>query len=175
MRTVHITTAWILICDSFVKAELTYSSLSPLRLHSNGTQCTDDDRALWQSSSSNNRQFFSNIETCGSRAAGAVDITANVSSCMSQIYPDLSASCAQCFGSDVDCGATNCRVPCQSNQNSDECQTCLEPCSSALASCTGTTNLPVRGSGSASGASNPLVTSSIVSSLMMYGIYLSVN
>ena len=137
---------------SIFNAEKIYSSITPLRLQSNGTQCSDSDRQLWQSSTSNNRQFFNNIDTCGSAAAGSTDITGDVSSCMTQIYPNLSSDCSQCFGSSVDCGATNCRVPCQADPNSSECQVCLEPCTSGLATCTGTTNLPQSASGSASGA-----------------------
>lgn len=143
-------------------AERVYSSITPLRLQSNGTQCSDSDRQLWQSSSSNNRQFFNNVDTCGSAAAGSTDITADVSSCLNQIYPDMSSDCAQCFGSSVDCGATNCRVPCQADPDSTECQICLEPCSAGLATCTGTTNLPERNSGSASGAFGLAVESAAV-------------
>lgn len=135
-----------------ILAEKLYSSITPLQLQSNGTQCSDQDRQIWQSSSSNSRQFYSNIETCGRLAAGSTDITSNVSSCLTQIHSDLSASCAECFGAAVDCGATNCRVPCQADSNSPECQVCLEPCTSALASCAGTTNLPQSEGGSARGA-----------------------
>jgi hypothetical protein len=151
MRTQFVLTMLSAFAVVTTRSEKIYSSIAPIRLQSNGTQCSDSDRSIWQSSSSNNRQFYSNIDSCGSAAAGSTDMTSEVSSCLTQIYPDLSASCAECFGSDVDCGATNCRIPCQANSNSNECQTCLEPCSAAVATCTGTTNLPKSDSTSSSG------------------------
>ena len=139
-------------------SERVYSSISPLRLQVNGTQCSDSDRQAWQRSSANNRQFFSNVESCGNQAAGSTDITANVTSCLNQIYPDLSESCAQCYGADVDCGATNCRVPCQNDSSSAECQNCLSPCTSALSSCTASDNLPRRDTANAVSSAMSIIT-----------------
>ena len=146
---IHFISLWFALHTT--SAEIIYSSVAPLRLQTNGTQCSDNDRQIWQSTSSANRQFFSNLDTCGKQGAGSTDITANVTSCLNQIYPDLSGSCAQCFGSSIDCGATNCRVPCQASESSSACQGCLEPCTSALATCAGTTNLPESTSLSSSG------------------------
>ena len=159
--------AWYSV--DLVAAEIIYSSVAPLRLQTNGTQCSDNDRQIWQSSSSANRQFFSNLDTCGKQGAGATDINVNTTSCLNQIYPDLSLSCAQCFGSSIDCGATNCRVPCQANESSSECQSCLEPCTSALATCTGTTNLPQSTSLSSNGVSTgvPEIAGLCLASMMI--------
>lgn len=145
------------------KGERVYSSVNPLRMQSNTTQCSDSDRNLWESSSSSQSQFFVNIESCSSQGAGSVDQTANVSSCLTQIYPTLSQSCAQCFGSDVDCGSTNCRVPCQTDSNSSECQACLTPCTNTLTNCTGTSNLPQSASSSGAGS---LDTSTLIIALL---------
>jgi hypothetical protein len=155
------------ISTSTASAEIIYSSVAPLRLQTNGTQCSDTDRQIWQSTASNNRQFFNNIDTCGKQAAGATDITTNVTSCMTQIYPDLSENCAKCYGSSVDCGATNCRVPCQAGENTSECQTCLQPCTAALASCAGTTNLPESTASSSNSASSLIMGGSLCLWTMM--------
>jgi len=154
MRSMFLFTAQFLGVSQLVLSERVYSSVNPLRMQSNTTQCSSSDRDQWESSSSSKSQFFTNIETCANQAAGAVDQTANVSNCLTQVYPTLSQSCAECFGADVDCGSTNCRVPCQSDSSSSECQACLSPCTSALSNCTGTNNLPQSassGAGSTSG------------------------
>lgn len=152
-------------------SERVYSSIAPLRLQSNGTQCRDSDRQTWQQSSANNRQFFSNVETCGNQAAGATDITANVTSCLTQVYPDMSESCGQCYASDVDCGATNCRVPCQGDSSSSACQSCLNPCTAALSSCTGSDNLPRRDTSNAASGSVHLLAG--FSSILVVAVSLS--
>jgi hypothetical protein len=153
MRFVYLLQVVVLLhTPSLVLSEKMYSSITPHRLQSSGTQCSDQDRRLWQSSASNSRQFYNNIETCASFAAGSTDITTDAANCLTQIHSDLSTSCAECFAADLDCGATNCRVPCQADSNSAQCQICLEPCTSALASCAGTTNLPQSDTGSASGS-----------------------
>ena len=152
MRSLFLFSVWTMSVFDLSRSERTYSSINPLRMQSNTTQCSTSDQNLWESSSSSKSQFFGNIETCANQAAGAVDQTANVSSCLTQIYPTLSQACAQCFGADVDCGATNCRVPCQADSNSAECQSCLAPCTAALSNCTGTSNLPQNASSGAASA-----------------------
>jgi hypothetical protein len=119
-------------------SEKIYTSFAPLRLAST-TQCSESDKKLWTGTQSN--QFFSNIRSCTSQSVGSSDMTTDVSNCLKNIYADLSSGCSTCFGEDVDCGATNCRVPCQ-EASSTSCQKCLQPCTQSLVSCTGTTNLP---------------------------------
>ena len=153
MRSPFLLSTVIFSLHHFVFGEKIYSSVHPLQMQANSTQCSDSDRNTWQSSSSANNQFFNNIDTCTSQAAGSTDLTSNVTNCMTTVYPNLSQSCAQCFGEDVDCGATNCRVPCQNNSNGSECQSCLQPCSNTLSTCTGTTNNPKPESTSSNGVS----------------------
>lgn len=132
-------------------SEKVYSSVNPLRMQAQSPQCTSDDLSRWQSSTSQNTKLFNDIRTCTEESGGSTDITASVSACLRNLHPDLSQSCAECFGSDVDCGATNCRVPCAEEANSSQCQECLTPCTNALQACAGTSNLPQEKSASSSG------------------------
>lgn len=126
-----------------VLCEKVYTSYHLMRLQDNTTDaCSSDDQNKWQSSTSANNQFYENVQTCTFQNAGSANLTESVQQCLNQTYPDLSQSCAECFSSSVDCGATNCRGVCQ-DSSSSSCQTCLTPCTSTLAQCTGTSNLPV--------------------------------
>ena len=138
MRAVHILAGVLSIFGKSTYSEKIYTSYTPLRLQSSA-QCAESDYKLWTGSQSN--QFYNNIRSCTVQNTASTDITNGVSECLQNIYPDLSPGCAQCFGEDVDCGATNCRVPCQ-EASSTSCQICLQPCTQTLVSCAGTTNLP---------------------------------
>ena len=163
MRTSQLTSLVFAGGFTTIVSEKIYTSYTPIQLLSDSAaQCQDSDRDLW-SGSSKNAQFFSNIQTCTVQGAGSTNLTENVSSCLTTIYPTLSTSCADCFAADVDCGATNCRSPCQ-DTSSSACQTCLQPCSQTLVSCTGTTNLP--SSKSTTGSANSFTILSASSTLM---------
>ena len=153
-----------------MKSEKLYTSYTPVQLLSDSaSQCQESDRDLWNGSSKN-AQFFSNIQTCTVQGTGSTNLTQNVSNCLTTIYPSLSTSCADCFAADVDCGATNCRSPCQDSASS-ACQTCLQPCTQTLVACTGTTNLP--SSKASTGSSNGLSVLSASYTLMLIVIMLS--
>ena len=114
-----------------------------MRLQSSGTdECSSNEKDLWQSSIAANDLFYDNVQTCTFQNAASSNLTLSVQNCLEGIYSDLSSNCAACFGESVDCGATNCRGVCQDDTSSQNCQTCLSPCTSQLAVCTGTTNLP---------------------------------
>ena len=171
MRMLQTLFSVLAIFATMMKSEKIYTSYTPVQLLSDSAaQCQDSDRNLWEGSSKN-AQFFSNIQTCTVQGTGATNLTQNVSSCLTTIYPSLSTSCAECFGTDVDCGATNCRSPCQ-DAASSACQTCLQPCTQALVSCTGTTNLP--SSKSTTGSSNGLSVLSASTTLMSIVVLLCV-
>jgi len=172
MRTFRTLFSVISLGITGMKSEKIYTSYTPLQLLSDTTsQCQDSDRALWEGSSKN-AQFFSNIQTCTVQGAGSTNLTQNVSSCLTTIYPSLSTSCADCFAADVDCGATNCRSPCQ-DSSSSACQTCLQPCTQALVSCAGTTNLPSSKSSTGSANGFPVLSASytLMSVVVMLSVY----
>jgi hypothetical protein len=172
MRSFQTVFFMISMTSTLMNSERIYNSYTPVQLLSDSTsQCQDSDRDLW-SGSSQNAQFYSNIETCTVQGAGSTNLTENVSSCLTSIYPSLSTSCADCFAADVDCGATNCRSPCQ-DSSSSACQTCLEPCTQTLVACAGTTNLPSSKSstGSSNGFTIKSVSYSLISILIMFSVY----
>ena len=138
MHSIYVLAGLVSFFGNSGYSEKIYTSFAPLRLLST-SQCSESDKKLWTGTQSN--QFLSNIESCTSQNAGSSDMTTDVSNCLKNIYADLSSGCATCFGEDVDCGATNCRVPCQ-DSSSTSCQKCLQPCTQSLVSCSGTTNLP---------------------------------
>lgn len=172
MRSIFITLSIFSLTLTEMKSERIYKSYTPVQLLSDSaSQCQDEDRDLW-GGSSKNAQFFVNIQTCTVQGAGSTNLTQNVSSCLTNIYPSLSTSCADCFAADVDCGATNCRSPCQ-DASSSACQTCLQPCTQTLVSCAGTTNLPSSkaSTGSSNGFTIKSVSYSLVSIIVMFSVY----
>jgi hypothetical protein len=98
-------------------------------------------------------------------------MTVSVSTCLNKIYPDIGADCAKCFGEDADCGATNCRVPCQDSLSSS-CQNCLGPCTSALTVCTGTADIPQSTVTSTNDAASTMARSWVVMSAV-FGVVMS--
>lgn len=133
----------ILMMMHLGQSEKIYTSYQPLVLQSSASnQCTSSDKQLWQSSPNASVKFFQDIALCSFQGAGSTDLSQNITQCLTSMNPNLSESCARCFAEDVDCGATNCRVPCQQDVSSSQCQICLQPCTQSLSSCTGTVYLP---------------------------------
>jgi hypothetical protein len=75
------------------------------------------------------------VAECGRRCLGAASCTAN---CMKDGLA-LTAGCAQCWGTFVQCGRDSCLVPCAAGRDTPECLACTASagCEKTFAACAG--------------------------------------